>query len=301
MIIVWKWTVKTGRQKSRLSGEASEGSESIDREFAKYFVLKTEKVEEVPENDFLFSNKFEIPVYKEDDRIIGFTKEEGMEYDLKEIKSECEQYVKNNQVLIMLHSGYPDSFREIPEVFNTKTDNIKTCLFGGGKETIYESLITETGLFRGEAITKDEKGNWLGLSKEKFNIVWNYYWWKDCKKKLYELKEDLLINLYPYISIPNEIKIENILNIEVDDIKLVDRIKNFVQYDGQIGEHTIKNIFQFDDFWSDFESEGRRNIYKNLKTELEDLIEKHKCSKDTVYRIRTNFNQLITTIPTLIY
>ena len=56
----------------------------------------------------------------------------------KDIQSECDQLTGDNQALVLLHKGSPDWIREIPEEFNTATDDKKICLFGGGEEMIYE-------------------------------------------------------------------------------------------------------------------------------------------------------------------
>lgn len=300
IIIVWKWTIKTGIQIDPFENNESESVEPVEKEFSKYFDRISDHAN--PKNQIIGS-RFEIPVEKQQNRIIGYTKADGLKYDISELQKECDRLTnRGNEILILLHTGYPDHFNQIPAELETESEKVKICLFGGGKEKIYETLINETGQFKEEAIKIDDFGNWIGINSKNFDCIWNYYWWKDCKKKVYELKEDILIQMYPLRFDQKDKKTTAIMNIKVDGVKLIDRIRNFRQYDGEKNsEKTIKNSFQFNDFWKDFESTERKVIYERLKKELKSLIDKREYNDEVINSVRSNFNQLLLTIPTEIY
>jgi len=211
---------------------------------------------------------------------------------------------KFNELLLMLHSNAPNDNVKRVDVGSCDKAELKICDFAGGSDPIYyvqdkrpKGLLGENDLVK-IAKTKNK------IKKEHFDFVWNHYW-KLCKKKLYELKEDLLFCLYP-LSFQDKAILSDYLNKEM----LIElRIKDFVNKTNEEEkikikklEEKVNNYFLFSDCHGNYQQKGG-DLYINLKRTLEHILSND--SRKIITLIKNEYNHIfpepsIKTIPEFI-
>ena len=120
-------------------------------------------------------------------------------------------------------------------------------MLGAGTK-LDDDAIVEENIQEGEEGKKVKK-----IKEDHFEFVWDFYW-KGCKTKLYELKEDLLFIVYPAI-----FGLENGgIKIQIRD-SLKNKINDFNNLEGY-----------FDD--CEFNKNNNEEVYSSLKNNLELLL-----------------------------
>ena len=202
------------------------------------------------------------------------SKKKVKNYTVQEIKDKINELINNNyRIILFLHKSIPDKFTGNNQLFTDFKNErkIKIKLFGGGNDIpLYKDLLNDFDNFLSSSDV---------IKKEVFNSVWDFYW-NECKKKLYELKEDLLFTLYPYFwsnsTIENlklsELLIKRIRNL-ISDYPINDDDKEKIEFTKL--EKDNKNYYNFKEC---------KNVYNQFCKEEYDILKnilKYILKKDT--------------------
>ena len=176
MIVVWKWSV----------GWRFPKCEKFVRD------TDTEKIC----CDFIGEDcLFEVTVNGEECQFFGFTKnnkypnksENGLKevsYGEGEIIAKCEEMIEensNNKILLLLHGGETDNFKEKhlnEEKWEKLKKNSRVIIdFFSSEGAIYDHLINgNQTYFLIRAINSPNNGTSFSIKKDNFNKVWNHYY-----------------------------------------------------------------------------------------------------------------------------
>ena len=183
---------------------------------------------------------------------------------------------KNNKILVMLHKNVPNTEVVYQEIKSCGKASCKICVFEGGSETIYYNQFSRPKGLLGniDDLAKTAKDG-SNIKKEHFDFVWDFYW-NLCKKKLYELKEELLFCLYP-LTFQEKKDFNECVN---NNMLLGLRIKDFIGEEELKEEELTKikkleedqnNYYLFSDCHDYYQQKGG-DLYKNLKETLKNIL-----------------------------
>lgn len=240
----------------------------------------------------MFDKKGKIEIFVAgniDKKIIGFTKKEHYGYTDETIKQELMSNKASNK-LLLLHTSDPDNYNEADIPRFTGFENTTVDTFGGGFGEIYNHLIDVNGHFKADAIDfeTDYHEEWKGIKEDVFNKIWDHYW-KACKKKLFELKEDILISLFPSIWNDDMSKVGEIIQKEIDGVSLKQRIENFLEKDCK----DLSRKYNFEKCYENLNDTKRIKAYSKLKENLNHLLKDENIPKELLQELRNDFDKLI--------
>jgi len=261
-------------------------------------------------------SKFKILCQNKQDYILGFTKANSFyeqdssgkygkniatnHYDIDDIIKGVKTLASNHQILLLCHRGNPDNLTKNFIVSKLgSVENIIVEDFGGGDGQIYKHLLGDND-FKESAIISDENGN-VYVKNEAFDEVWKLFFLMELKKKIFELKEDLLINAYPHVFNPNNLSLINILNTKRNDITLKQRLINFME-DSREDDLSLDSEFNFKAYWK-YINKLNEDSYSNLTKQFSNWIENKvtQISVIEIQKIRFDFDNLLNVIPAPIY
>jgi len=164
-------------------------------------------------------------------------------------------------------------------------------LFGGGSgsghDLIYNKLVDTVCLTLESSAIIENK-----LKEKIFDNIWKYYSLQNLKKKLYELKEDLLTVLYPHSFDNENFKLADSLKLGRNNISLEDRIKNFIN---ESNNNLTDENFKFDKWFETLKEDRYKDKYNILNSKLTELVNNQETCLSTkdVTSLNQDFNNLI--------
>ena len=267
---------------------------------SKWKKTKRDKIKGEIELSFI-SNQFKDKVGRfeinagSDKKVIGFTKN-VKDYSYEEINILNEINDNSNaDILLLLHGSQPDNFN-LGNAKKFDKNNVYVHVFEAGNGPIYQILIDTSGHFKECAIDfKDSYyDDWSGIKEKKFDEVWDQYL-KNCKKKLYELKEDMLRALYP-CTWSSWLNPKIALNKEQNGTSLRARISSLIEP----GE-SIKAEYDFKNCLSDMTDVKRVTEYTALSDDLKKILEAENIDSEHLKSLRNYYDKLILTFSGGIY
>jgi len=295
IIVVWKWKlVWNNEDDSWCFHENNISNNDFIKPFdknKKYFnvSIENDSKEEYKFYGFTKNHSYPEDPNKRDSQIIEF------DYQDNDIKKLVEKLKKdNNQILVLLHAGYPDNYNVGENLYEhlQELDNVKVFIFSGndywevnGQQYPYQILLN---LYQSDfdinAIVINEEKKSLKIRKENIEKIWKYFYINDAENKYLNKKKNELIKLWLPLAVDlqglsefdNDQESYKNYKKEVekawDEEKICDLFKEHTkiveEIEDKIGDNKLKK----------YKIESKKKL-KNLQNGIEEYLKSLKVKK----------------------